>query len=844
MRRFFQASLVVILMALVAAHGAAIPADNTTTSTAATATSALDAANSANAYRQAGAEKVMTDDYVGAVVIFNQWVEAQPKNAEAWFLLGFAKAGTQDYAGAIADLDQSLELDPTNAKAYYTRALAKILSVNTDRAGGTKDYAGAIADLNKSLELNHAYADAYYLRGRVKAGTGDVDGARADYSHALELRHDIEFADRIRAALANLQRVVFRDATINGQSANLVLDTDGGSTILSAAGAKRLGVEVGPVESDVTMHWFDKNVPLALSQPVRVTLGQQAFTAQIPVGSETGIECDGAIGWPEVRDNILVFEPTTRMVSAVAQLPAETAGWLKLPVRTDRLLALETPLPDGKTGAIEVDTGDTGGVILAPARWEEWRAAHPGAKIADKISLGALTLTDVPVDEETQTELSGDYAGRLGLAALQRMDLVVDAKEGFAYVKPLPSAGVTNSEAQRSGGNNSADSSDSNRVWTVADSVQVAGQYLLLMSAKLKLALQDYDGAVADAAQAFKLYPKDAEALERLEDASLARGTERLDEHKDIDEAIADFNQVLDLDPKNAEARLAHATAMLNKGQYDNAVIDATYVIGVDAKNADAYFLRGSVEMQMGHYDEAAADLNRTEALNAGNAQAYMELAFIKENQGDHEGAIAELNRTISLNPQNVQAYTMRGGSRLKNDNLNGAITDCNRALELDPQSAAASGAYAIRGIARQLQGNITGALTDYDKDIELTPTHSAPESLYRQLLLAQLGQPSGDLTMNMANWKSDWDKDLGEFLIGNMIEKDLLAVAAEGDARGVSIRLCTAEYFIGEMRLLRGDTVGARDAFQKSLATGERGDPDFKFARAELARLESTSAK
>ncbi len=58
---------------------------------------------------------------------------------------------------------------------------------------------------------------------------------------------------------------------------------------------------------------------------------------------------------------------------------------------------------------------------------------------ADKIKLGQISLLDVPVRPANDFEASGveNYAGTLGLYALGRMDLVVDGKNGFAYL-PVP----------------------------------------------------------------------------------------------------------------------------------------------------------------------------------------------------------------------------------------------------------------------------------------------------------------------------------------------------------------------------------------------------------------------
>src|SRR5208283_2475928 len=62
---------------------------------------------------------------------------------------------------------------------------------------------------------------------------------------------------------------------------------------------------------------------------------------------------------------------------------------------------------------------------------------------ADRITFGPLVLTCVPVMEATPTEeASGGphFEGELGLAALKRLDLIVDGGNGRAYLRTKTTA--------------------------------------------------------------------------------------------------------------------------------------------------------------------------------------------------------------------------------------------------------------------------------------------------------------------------------------------------------------------------------------------------------------------
>ena len=124
-----------------------------------------------------------------------------------------------------------------------------------------------------------------------------------------------------------------------------------------------------------------------------------------------------------------------------------------------------------------------------PAQWKAWHAAHPkapsktvhysgpsvgtGSRLeawADEITLGNLTLTDIPVLQATPFEVSWipDYAGSLGMYALQRMELITDGKNNIAYLHPLPPPGPYYQGFKRPGINGPDPDPAARDDWTVA----------------------------------------------------------------------------------------------------------------------------------------------------------------------------------------------------------------------------------------------------------------------------------------------------------------------------------------------------------------------------------------
>jgi hypothetical protein len=176
-----------------------------------------------------------------------------------------------------------------------------------------------------------------------------------------------------------------------------------------------------------------------------------------------------------------------------------------------------------------------------------------------------------------------------------------------------------------------------------------------------------------------------------------------------------------------------------------------------------------------------------------------------------------------------------------------GAVVLANSENDVDDLGKMLSGhmnadAHSRRGVAREVLGDFLGALLDYDKVIELKPGQSDYERLYRQTLLWRVGRPPEEFSKTLAGCKAGWTKTIARFLAGQLDETAFLAAAKRRDGETVSEQKALAFYYIGVMRLSKGDTGGARDWFQKCLAAGLKGDDEYQFAVAELARLNAAS--
>jgi len=485
---------------------------------------------------------------IAPAMILALWAAYQrklhPEGAHAWTHRGRIKMRKGDLPGAVDDFTRALEVDPDFSNAYLTRALTK------SRLG---DFTGALADLDRARETGAPWFTVMLLRRLTK----------------LRLK-------------VRIPRVAVGAATLNDQPIRLALDTGSSFTCLTRITARRLALK-----SNIVSHVHvnaSRGLLSLTAEPARVTLGTQTLDAPLPVLNISRFFTlsgfDGLLGWPEVRDNILVFDGAQRTITAIAELPAETANWLKLKIHPDQQLVLELPLLDGTVGTLLVDTGAGHGLALPRTRLKAWRAAHPqalrtsfrrkvfGRQImpgtrsfdasevwADEIELGPLTLTDIPLRNANYVEANRRHKNRLGsigMYALTRMDLVVDGKNGFAYVKPKSPPGPAYARLPRPG-----IAPVPVEDWSLAGEVALRPTHLLafgcVSQAMKKMRQNAYAGALADCDRALELEPDSFPAY-------FARGRIK-DKQNDTAGAIADFTRALEIDPRQPGAYLLRGVA-------------------------------------------------------------------------------------------------------------------------------------------------------------------------------------------------------------------------------------------------------------------------------------------
>ena len=261
------------------------------------------------------------------------------------------------------------------------------------------------------------------------------------------------------SALANDERILI-EATLNDKPIRLVFDTGASDMTLFQRTCQRLGIKV--TEPPRGGQLAPGEVAVGRTEECDFALGSNRVRTAFRVfelPAFLNMAVDGVIGWRPLRTSTIRIDAAQRTAQWLTNTPPEALGWLKFRLRPQsRILTLEIPGEGGGGGAFTVDTGSPCGVAMAPQRWEAFLAAHPkdpktllagympGAGTVvlqeawgNEVRFGPLVLTDVPVMPSNVAEQGMAGAGfqaSLGLAALKRVDLIVDGVFDVAYIRP------------------------------------------------------------------------------------------------------------------------------------------------------------------------------------------------------------------------------------------------------------------------------------------------------------------------------------------------------------------------------------------------------------------------
>lgn len=153
---------------------------------------------------------------------------------------------------------------------------------------------------------------------------------------------------------------------------------------------------------------------------------------------------------------------------------------------------------------------------------------------------------------------------------------------------------------------------------------------------------------------------------------------------READAAITDFAQAIKLDPKNAAAIEGRAQAETFEGQHDLATADWGRLIAIHPERHDFYLHRGTSELAGKKPKEALADFSKTIELEPKSVAAFVGRAKAYDQQGNRENALKEFDLALNIDPGYIPAYLAKAEAAERWGDKNLAVESLATALRLN----------------------------------------------------------------------------------------------------------------------------------------------------------------
>lgn len=257
------------------------------------------------------------------------------------------------------------------------------------------------------------------------------------------------------------QDQIITDVTINGHPITLSFDTGQSSNLLLFPyAAKQIGLKIvreaqyGPEPGE--------GIP-GTTEPVKLKIaGRVIENHEIAVFQASPNGHEGILGWSGMDDNIWAFLLADPQIMHLQEVPEDVLTWTQFAI-VPQIPSTLRIAPRGEMKAnmlIDINTGFSGGVVLPDNEWIRWKLENPDRKLsivsvyraisddfipleigwADEYRLGDLTLRGVSVQQAPPGSIAVKPEQKvivLGIAALKRMEIVLDPTKHIAYAKPV-----------------------------------------------------------------------------------------------------------------------------------------------------------------------------------------------------------------------------------------------------------------------------------------------------------------------------------------------------------------------------------------------------------------------
>jgi tetratricopeptide (TPR) repeat protein len=303
---------------------------------------------------------------------------------------------------------------------------------------------------------------------------------------------------------------------------------------------------------------------------------------------------------------------------------------------------------------------------------------------------------------------------------------------------------------------------------------------------------------------------------------------------RDHQGALTDFDAALKEVSQHVGALVKRAEAYAALNKPDDALKAYDLAVERAPSNLIAHNDRGAYRRYRGNLEGAVADFSKTLELDPNFGMAYLNRGISLYDLGQYEGAESDFAKSLELKVQPTLALRMRGLSRVGLGRIAPGVEDLTELLKQVPTYATG---YEDRGLAKLYARDYSGAATDFRESLKHDP-RQAHVYAWLSLALARAGDSAGAIAavepvVAKTVEAAPWTLLLCQYLKGDADEAALRAGVGPGTV-GEAQRLCEAEFFVGQKKVIAGDAEGAKENFAKAIATKANLMAAFRGARFE----------
>ena len=315
------------------------------------------------------------------------------------------------------------------------------------------------------------------------------------------------------------------------------------------------------------------------------------------------------------------------------------------------------------------------------------------------------------------------------------------------------------------------------------------------------------------------------------------------------DEAFASYQRQL-ADQSNNDCAIYRLTQLGRQLHRENAVLEALEgALAADPGNAETYHRRGVIHSDLGQLDLALADYSEAIRIDPRETGALHDRAMLYRKLNQYPAALADFDRAVAIAGDQRDNLFWRARLRFEMGDFEKASADCRQRLEMLGQDAACTGlqwriammkgnfaeaiGYAdtmmaghaeqyrlFRGAAHYADGDLMKAVAYF-----VDYTRAAPGDPYGWLWLyladRKLGKDDAAKMTELAARRDAWPAIVIRHIAGKASAEEVLASIDVPDPKLSQLRLAEANYYLGELAALAGDSARAEVLFRSSLAAG-----------------------